>query len=82
MKRSIAESGQILVRSDDVIVQIEPRLVGLEVAAEIYGLSADTLRRLQDDEALPLVRIGTRRLVPIAAADAWFAARIEAGAAA
>lgn len=82
MKRHLAESGQVLVRRrDEVIVQIEPRLVGLEVAADIYGVSADTITRLQDDENFPLVRIGTRRLVPIAAADAWFAALLGGDAA-
>lgn len=83
MKRSLADSGQVLVRRPtDVIVAIEPRLVGMEVAADIYGVSADVLTRLQDTDGLPVLRIGTRRLVPIAAADAWFAARIESGAAA
>lgn len=73
MNRQLAESGQLLVRRPgDVVVQIEPRLVSLDVAAEVYGISADTISQLQDDEGLPVVRIGRRRLVPIAAADAWF----------
>jgi hypothetical protein len=78
MKRSTAESGQVLVRRrDDVQVVIEPRVIGLEVAAQVYGLSADTLARLQDAEGLPVIRMGSRRLLPVAAADAWFAARIS-----
>lgn len=74
MDPKLVDSGQLLVRRPgDVVVQIEPRLVSVDVAGEIYGVSADTIVRLQDDEGLPIVRIGKRRLVPIAAADAWFA---------
>jgi hypothetical protein len=74
MDPKLIESGQLLVRRPgDVVVQIEPRLVSVDVAGEIYGVSADTIVRLQDDEDFPIVRIGKRRLVPIAAADAWFA---------
>lgn len=72
MDRTMVDSGQLLVRRPgDVIVQIEPRLVSVDVAGEIYGISADTIVRLQDDEGMPIVRIGKRRLVPVAAADAW-----------
>lgn len=75
MDARLVDSGQLLVRRPgDVVVQIEPRLVSVDIAGEIYGVSADTIVRLQDDEGLPIVRIGKRRLVPIAAADAWFAA--------
>lgn len=74
MDAELVNSGQLLVRRPgDVVVQIEPRLVSVDIAGEIYGVSADTIVRLQDDEGLPVVRIGKRRLVPIAAADAWFA---------
>jgi len=74
MDATLVDSGQLLVRRPgDVVVQIEPRLVSVDIAAEIYGVSADTIVRLQDDEGLPVVRIGKRRLVPIAGADAWFA---------
>lgn len=59
-------------------VVIEPRAIGLEVAAQVYGqVCAETIRRLQDEEGFPCVRYGTRRLVPVAAADAWLAARAE-----
>lgn len=82
MKRSTAESGQVLVRrSDDVVVAIEPRVIGLEVGTLVYGLSADTIARLQDHEGMPMIRQGSRRLIPVAAADAWFAARVIGGAA-
>ena len=65
-------------RTDDVQVVIEPRAIGLEVAAQVYGqVCAETIRRLQDEEGFPCVRYGTRRLVPVAAADAWLAARAE-----
>ena len=66
----------VMRRTDDVQVVIEPRAIGLEVAAQVYGqVCAETIRRLQDEEGFPCVRYGTRRLVPVAAADAWFAAR-------
>jgi len=73
MNRSVALSGQVLHRSDDVIVAIEPRLIGLEVAALVYDLSADTIAALQDAGEMPVVRIGKRRLVPVKAVDAWIA---------
>lgn len=82
MNADLVDSGQLLVRRPgDVIVQIEPRLVSVDVAGEIYGVSADTIVRLQDDEGMPVVRIGKRRLVPIAAADAWFATHFSGDAA-
>lgn len=68
----------VMRRTDDVQVVIEPRAIGLEVAAQVYGqVCAETIRRLQDEEGFPCVRYGTRRLVPVAAADAWLAARAE-----
>ena len=72
MDPALVDSGQLLVRRPgDVVVQIEPRLVSVDIAGEIYGIPADTIVRLQDDEGMPIVRIGKRRLVPVAAADAW-----------
>lgn len=71
MNRSVALSGQIINKTDDVIVAIAPRLIGLEVAALVYGISADTITALQDSGEWPVIRIGNRRLVPVAAVDAW-----------
>lgn len=57
----------VMRRTDDV-----------QVAAQVYGqVCAETIRRLQDEEGFPCVRYGTRRLVPVAAADAWLTARAE-----
>lgn len=81
MKREQAATGQVLVKRDDVQVVIAPRVLSLAVAAQVYGVSDDTLTRLQDREGFPIIRIGSRRLVPVAAADEWFAARVERGAA-
>jgi len=67
-------SGQVESLRREVVVAIEPRSVGLEVAAQMYGISADMLVDLQDQHGFPLLRIGRRRLVPVAAADAWIAA--------
>jgi hypothetical protein len=61
------------VLSRNIVVMVEPRSVGLEVAAEMYGLSADTIARLQDAGRFPVLRVG---LVPIAQADAWVAAEV------
>jgi hypothetical protein len=78
MSRRRTDSPDVLVRRrDEVQVVIEPRVIGLEVATAVYGLSADTLRRLQDEEGMPVIKMGARRLVPVAATDEWFAARIE-----
>jgi len=71
VRTELAESGQILRKGADVVVAITPRLLGLEVAAEVYGISADTIARLQDAGEMPVVRIGNRRLVPVVATDAW-----------
>lgn len=65
----------VMRRADDVHVVIEPRAIGVELAGQVYGVCAETIRRMQDEQGFPCVRIGTRRLVPVAAADAWFAAR-------
>lgn len=81
MKRQAIEAGEVLANRREVHVVIEPRVLALEVAARVYSLSADTLARLQDQEGLPMIRVGSRRLVPVAAADAWFAARTVGGAA-
>ena len=68
----------VMRRTDDVQVVIQPKALGLEVAALVYGgVSAETIRRMQDEEGFPCVRYGTRRLVPVAEADAWLAARAE-----
>jgi excisionase family DNA binding protein len=75
MNLAVALSGQVLDHGD-VVVAIAPRLLGLEVAASVYGVSADEIARLQDDEGMPVVRFGRRRLVPVAAVDTWLATRI------
>jgi hypothetical protein len=64
-----------------VQVAIAPKVIGMEIAALVYGISADALARLQDHEGMPMIRQGSRRLIPVAAADAWFAARVIGGAA-
>ena len=44
----------VMRRTDDVQVVIEPRAIGLEVAAQVYGqVCAETIRRLQDEEGFP-----------------------------
>ena len=52
-------------RADDVQVVIEPRAIGVKLAGQVYGVCAETIRRLQDEQGFPCVRIGTRRLVPV-----------------
>lgn len=76
MNRSLALAGEVLQRNDDVVVAIAPRLLGLEVAAVVYGISADQITQLQDEEDMPVLRIGRRRLVPVAATDAWIERRL------
>jgi excisionase family DNA binding protein len=78
MDLATAHSGQVLRRGDDVVVAIAPRLLGVEVAALVYGISADTIADLQDAGQWPVVRIGNRRLVPVAAVDAWIAEQTAA----
>jgi len=78
VRRDLAATAQVVNRGQDVVVQIEPRLIGLAVGSQVYGLSADTLARLQDEEGMPVVRIGNRRLIPVALADEWFNRRAGA----
>lgn len=77
MDRDLVLSGQVLAHGKDVIVGISPRLLGLEVAAQVYGFSADTIAEMQDRGELPVLRIGRRRLVPVKAMDAWIDAQLE-----
>lgn len=78
MRRAKAESGVIVRNLRDVQVVVAPRLLCLEVAAEVYGqVSADYIAILQDTEGFPVVRLGRRRLVPVELADAWVLARAE-----
>lgn len=78
MNADLAATGQ-LFSDRDVIVLVEPRLVSLTTAGKMYGdISADYVAQLQDEQGFPLVKLGRRRLVPIAEADAWFAARRQA----
>jgi excisionase family DNA binding protein len=70
MNRALADSGQAL-DTRHVVVQIEPRLVSVTVAARIYGLSVRTIEQLIADDGFPTVRIGRRVLIPVAQADRW-----------
>lgn len=63
--------------SKDIESPIEPVVVGLEVAAAMYGISADEITELQRTSGFPFVRIGRRRLVPVAEATAWFQAQVR-----
>lgn len=75
MNEGLAITGQ-LASTRDVVVLVEPRYVSLATAGRMYGdLSADYIAELQAHDGFPLVRLGRRRLVPIAQADAWFEAR-------
>lgn len=76
MSPAALAAGQILDRKG-VIVAVEPRVVGLEVAAGMYGISADEITEQMNTAGFPFVRIGRRRLVPVAQADAWFAAQVR-----
>jgi|HubBroStandDraft_5_1064220.scaffolds.fasta_scaffold784417_1 excisionase family DNA binding protein len=48
----------------------ERRALSIEEAAKACGLSRATLYRLLNDGKLTTVKVGARRLVPIAAIDA------------
>lgn len=69
MNRALASSGQVL-DARQVVVAIEPRLLSVPVAADVYGISETTLRALIAD-GFPSVRLGRRVLVPVAQADRW-----------
>jgi hypothetical protein len=73
MIRRLAESGQAL-DARQVVVAIEPRLLSVPVAAQVYGISETTLRALIVD-GFPSLRIGHRLLVPVAQADRWIEER-------
>lgn len=46
-----------------------PRLVSVPEAGEMLGVSRATAWRMVDAGTLPTVRVGRRRLVPVAAID-------------
>lgn len=56
-------------------VAIEPRALDLETAASVYALGESALRHAIDHLGFPVLRVGRRVVVPVAAADAWLAAR-------
>lgn len=62
----------------------EQRLIGVDAAANMLGISAVTTYRLLRENALPVVRIGGRTLIAVAEIDKFIAARsgafVQAGA--
>lgn len=58
-------------------VAIEPRGLDLATAAGVYAMSETTLAELIERHGFPCVQIGRRRIIPVAQADAWFAARAD-----
>jgi excisionase family DNA binding protein len=70
MNPALADSGQAF-DARQVVVAIEPRLLSIAVAADVYGISETTLRALIADDGFPTVRIGRRVLIPVAQADRW-----------
>jgi len=76
MNAARTTAGHVPALRRDVVIAIEPRSVGLEVAAQMYGISADAIARLQDSGTFPVLRVGRRRLVPVAQADAWVEAEV------
>lgn len=56
-------------------VTIEARALDLETAAGVYALGETLLRDLIEHEGFPHLRVANRIIVPVAAADAWLAAR-------
>lgn len=59
---------------------IEPRLATIEGAAESLAVSERTVRRLIHDGQLRSVKVGGRRLIPVAALDEFVAALAEGAA--
>jgi excisionase family DNA binding protein len=59
---------------------VSRRALTLDEACRVYGLSRSTIFRLRRDDGFPAVAIGRHVVIPVAAADAWFAARTKASA--
>lgn len=74
-ERDLADSGQVL-SARPVIVFVEPRLVAVEVAARMLGISAWSVRQLIATDELPTMTLGRRILIPVAQLDAWLTARL------
>ena len=64
--RNVVESGQM---SKNLLIP-ERRAVSIREAANSCGLSRATMYRLLKDGKLSTIKIGARRLVPVAAIDA------------
>lgn len=56
-------------------VSIEPRGLDVATAASVYAIGESVLRELIEHHGFPHLRVGRRIVVPVAAADAWFAER-------
>ena len=59
----------------DLAVAADPLLVDFETAGRMLGVCERTVRRRVDAGALPAVRVGRRRLVPVAALEAYVEGR-------
>lgn len=60
---------------------MEKYLLSRTEAAARYGLSVRGLEKLYTQEpSFPLIKLGSRVLIPMPDADAWFAAKIRAEA--
>lgn len=59
-------------------VILEPRSVGVALAAKALGISEASAWAEQKSGALRSFRYGTRVLIPVAALDEWLAARERA----
>lgn len=54
-----------------VVLQVTPRLVDVPAAAQSLGLAESTVWELVSSERLGSVKVGRRRLVPVAALDEY-----------
>lgn len=53
-----------------------PIAVSLKTAGEMMELSEDTIARLVDAGELPVIQVGRRRRIPVAALTQWAADRV------
>ena len=57
---------------NEILVTVQPRLVGAEIAAHLLGISTKLFWRLDREGRVPMpIRFGTRKLWSIKSLDEW-----------
>lgn len=62
------------------IVAVEPRVLDIESACAVYGMSRSLMDDMRATAGFPVLKIGRRTFIPVKQADAWLDALVDAQA--